>query len=338
MHEFGVFIGRFQPFHNAHLSMVKFAFQRVKHLIIVIGSDNQARNVKNPWTTAERIAMIEDCLSTEELMKTSFVPAKDYLYNDNTWISEVQRLVKAITNVSSDIALIGNRKDALARFYANPFPQWAFIDTGPMLSDINASKVRSLMFTQDKIGTHDIVPPNIHKVLLAFMETPEFTRLHEEYHHILDYRAQWDHAPFPPTFNTVDAVVLCSGHVLVVRRKGAPGRGLIALPGGYLNAHERIIDGCLRELKEETGIKLPIHELRKCVVDEKVFDHPMRSLRGRTITHAFCFDLGRGELPQVKGMDDADKAWWMPLSDVHAKESSFFDDHYHIVNYFANRS
>lgn len=170
------------------------------------------------------------------------------------------------------------------------------------------------------------------------MNTPEFDRLHNEYHHIIDYKSKWASSPFPPTFNTVDAIVICSGHVLVVRRKGSPGKGLIALPGGFLNVNERIVDGCVRELKEETGIRISQHDLKNKIVDEKVFDHPNRSLRGRTITHAFCIDLGKGELPVVKGMDDADKAWWMSLNEISDREYEFFEDHAHIIKYFISRN
>lgn len=336
MHEFGVFIGRFQPFHTAHLATVRFALQQAKRVIIVIGSDNRARTTKDPWSTAERIAMIESCLAPEEISRISYVPAKDYLYNDNLWIAEVQRSVKALTGASKDVVLVGHRKDA-SSFYLGLFPQWPFISSLVLEPSVGATKIRALMFSQDKIGIKTMVPEPVYDRLVTFMDTAEFSRLHEEYHHILEYKSQWGSKPFPPTFNTVDAVVICSGHVLVVRRRGAPGKGLVALPGGFLNVNERIIDGCLRELKEETGIKVPLPELRKHIADEKVFDHPNRSLRGRTITHAFCLNLGRGELPAVKGMDDADKAWWMPLDTVYAQEANFFEDHFHIINYFLNR-
>jgi bifunctional NMN adenylyltransferase/nudix hydrolase len=335
MHEFGVYIGRFQPFHNAHLATVRFAFQQVKHLVIIIGSDNQARNVKNPWSTAERIAMITGCLTDEERAKVTFVPMRDYLYNDNIWIAEIQRQIAAHTGTSKDVVLIGHAKDA-SSFYLKLFPQWKFVQTD-LKSDLDASKVRVLMFTRDTIGLKNFVPQSVNDDINAYMKLPEFERLHDEYHHILDYRSKWHGAPFPPTFNTVDAIVIRSGHVLVVRRGGAPGKGLIALPGGYLNVEERIIDGAIRELKEETGIKIPIGELKKAIVDQKVFDHPSRSLRGRTITHAFCINLGQGELPEVKGMDDADKAWWMPLDSVYSQEARFFEDHFHIISYFVNR-
>jgi bifunctional NMN adenylyltransferase/nudix hydrolase len=93
----------------------------------------------------------------------------------------------------------------------------------------------------------------------------------------------------------------------------------------------------LRELKEETGIALPKDELKKRIVDQRVFDHPNRSLRGRTITHAYCMNLGFGDLPNVKGNDDADKAWWMSLRDVNRNEEQFFEDHFHIIQHFVHK-
>lgn len=336
MHEFGVYIGRFQPVHNAHLATVRFAFQQAKTVIIVLGSDNQARDIKNPWTTAERIAMITGALTEEERARVRFIAAEDYLYNDNIWVAQVQREVNAQVGDSKDVVLVGHAKDA-SSFYLKLFPQWTFVPTDLNMNGVDATKVRTLMFSLDKIGIKNFLPESVFNDIVHFMDSPEFKRLHDEYHHILEYKAQWEGAPFPPTFNTVDAIVICSGHVLVVRRRGAPGKGLIALPGGFLNVNERCIDGAIRELKEETGIKLPIPELKKAIVDERVFDHPSRSLRGRTITHAYCLNLGRGDLPQVKGMDDADKAWWMPLDSVYGQKAMFFEDHFHIINYFINR-
>jgi bifunctional NMN adenylyltransferase/nudix hydrolase len=76
------------------------------------------------------------------------------------------------------------------------------------------------------------------------------------------YKESWKAAPFPPTFVTVDAVVVQSGHVLLVKRKAMPGAGLWALPGGFLNQEETLLDGAIRELKEETKIKVPVPVLK----------------------------------------------------------------------------
>lgn len=339
MKDYAVFIGRFQPFHNAHLETVRFALKQAKNLVVVIGSASGARNIKNPWSSAERIGMITACLTKEEQERTSFVCAKDYLYNDNLWITALQ---SALHEVAPDInsgqtILVGHKKDA-SSFYLNLFPQWDFVETGIKFdARMDATRVREMLFRKDNVGVKDVVPKPVYNMLHEYMKTDEYKRLHEEWHHIESYKAQWAGAPFPPTFNTVDAIVICSGHVLLVRRKGAPGKGLLALPGGYINAHEDLETACLRELKEETAIRLPVVELKKHIEREKTFGHPNRSLRGRTITHAFCINLGSGDLPQVKGMDDADKAFWLPFRDVFTREDQFFDDHFHIINYFITR-
>jgi bifunctional NMN adenylyltransferase/nudix hydrolase len=104
-----------------------------------------------------------------------------------------------------------------------------------------------------------------------------------------------------------------------------------------LNQKEFIETAALRELREETVIKVSKEELKKLIKEVHVFDAPDRSLRGRTITHAYLIDLGTGPLPQVKGSDDADKAWWEPLNSAMGREEEFFEDHWHIMNFFLGR-
>jgi bifunctional NMN adenylyltransferase/nudix hydrolase len=336
MYDYAIYIGRFQPFHNAHLASVRFALQKAAQLIIVIGSDKTARNIKNPWTSAERIAMISACLTDEELSKVQFVTARDYVYNNNLWITSVQQLIRERTKGSKNVALVGFKKDD-SSFYLKLFKEWTFLETGVDMPRLDATRARECIFRQDTLTLNTMLPTAVYNMMLNYMGTDEFKRLHEEFHHIEDYRAAWKDAPFPPTFVTVDAIVICSGHVLVVRRRGAPGKGLMALPGGFLNQKEEIVDGMLRELEEETKIDVSAKKLQAAIVQEHVFSHPGRSLRGRTITHAYCIDLGHRDLPKVKGSDDAEKAWWVPLSEVHTLSDQFFEDHWHMIQFFTSR-
>ena len=150
----------------------------------------------------------------------------------------------------------------------------------------------------------------------------------------------WDVAPFPPTFVTTDAVVVALGHVLVIKRGRNPGKGLYALPGGFLEQDERIVDGCLRELKEETHFDLPKAKLESMIKDQHVFDHPLRDPRGRTITHAFLFDLKDAkalEFYNVQADDDASEVLWMPINEIQAREDEFFNDHAQMIRFFLNR-
>lgn len=349
MKKLGVYIGRFQPLHNAHLAAIHVALEGVEHLAIVLGSACQAKTVKNPWTTDERERMIRACLTADENARVSIVSAKDYLYNDNLWLSALQSALSQIgpddlDTDDCDVTLFGHDKDR-STFYLHLFPNWKFEDTGD-LGDIDATRVRSLFFTGNIEELKKVVPWPVYQQLVGEMkfhdpknvgETTKYEDLVMEFNHIVEYKEIWSKSPYPPTFVTTDTVVIKSGHILVVKRRGYPGRGLLALPGGFLNQNEKLTDCCLRELKEETSISVPKDELKKRIVDQRVFDHPDRSLRGRTITHAFCIDLGSGPLPKVKGDDDAEKAFWIPLRDVMRREEEFFEDHFHIVNFFVNK-
>ena len=87
---------------------------------------------------------------------------------------------------------------------------------------------------------------------------------------------------------------------------------------------------------EETGLKVPEKVLIGSIIDQKIFDAPGRSLRGRTVTEAFYISLsheaGNNKLPKVKGADDAIDAFWLPLGKV--KGEDFFEDHAEIIEYF----
>jgi bifunctional NMN adenylyltransferase/nudix hydrolase len=152
---------------------------------------------------------------------------------------------------------------------------------------------------------------------------------------VQEYRTQWARAPYPPTFVTVDAVVVQAGHVLLVRRKEFPGEGQWALPGGFVQQNETLRQACIRELMEETkisfGQKIKAERvLEKSIVRSQVFDDPYRSVRGRTITHAFLIHLAPSTtLPFVEGSDDAKEARWWHLADV--RPEMMFEDHASII-------
>ncbi len=338
---FCVFIGRFSPFHLAHSELLNEALKIANNIIVVLGSANRARDIKNPWTVSEREDMIRATLSETDSKRVKFIRMRDYLYNDNLWLTDLQQKVFEITSESpvdirqESIALIGHEHDRCS-FYLKLFPQWKFESKSNIDKYPHATKIRDLYFTHD-LEYKNYVHPAIFNKMEEFKKTEEFKNLKSDYDYIKEYKAKWEGAPFKPTFVTVDSVVIKSGHVLVVRRKGNPGKGLIALPGGFLNQEEKILTGALRELKEETGIKVPKEDLESSVIDQRVFDHPDRSLRGRTITHAFLINLKAGALPYVKGSDDAEKAFWMPLSEFYSRESDFFEDHWHIIHFFVSR-
>lgn len=328
MFDFCIFIGRFSPLHNAHRAILDKAFSISKNVIIIIGSASSPRTVRNPWSAAERINMITATLSDNEKDRTSLLTISDYTYNDNLWFSTLQQKISDITNGSNNIAIIGFESDESSA-YLKSFPQYTYISC-PTSHKFHATNIRDLYFSYD-VNYKEMVPANVSMFLDTFTSTDAFSYLKKEKDYVDSYKESWRGAPFPPIFVTVDTLVVKSGHILVVERGHNPGKGLLALPGGFVNQKEKLQDAALRELKEETGIKISIPDLRKSIVDSKVFDDPMRSSRGRVLSHSFFIDLGTGALPKVKGNDDARDAYWLPLSDFQNMEEKFFEDHFHII-------
>ena len=330
-YDLAVFIGRFQPFHNGHLKVVKTALERAKDVCIIVGSCGGPRSYRNPFTFEERYDMIRDAFSDRENDHIFIQPQRDFVYNDTMWIENIQELVKNIAETADaddeKIALIGHSKDN-SSFYLKLFPQWESINV-ENVKNISSTNIREEYFN-DLLGHLYDVPESTIQFLTEFKKTEAYSSLYKEYNFVKTYKKGWEKSPYEPIFVTIDACVVQSGHVLLVQRKSFPGQGLWALPGGFLNPSEKIVDGVLRELREETKIKVPLPVLKGNIKVNRVFDDPFRSSRGRTITHAFLIHLPPDtELPRVKGADDAKKAKWVPLSEVRVED--MFEDHYHII-------
>ena len=343
-YDFLVFIGRFQPFHNSHKLVIDRALQLANKVIILLGSANSSRSLRNPWTWLERSNMILNSYDGGDRERLLITPLEDKKYNDTSWITSVQQAVQSLIvinggYINSKVGLIGHSKDETS-YYLNMFPQWGN-ENVPQKQLLSATTIREAYLDENipKLSNGDPslleyavdIPNGTKQVLADFEATDDYKKLVFETAYIKEYKRRWEDAPHAPTFVTVDAVVVQSGHILLVRRGAHPGYGLWALPGGFLNPNEKIEQAAIRELKEETKIKIPENILKAKIKKREVFDDPHRSDRGRTITHAFFIDLpgAANGLPKVKGSDDADYATWVPIAALEGEH--MFEDHYHIV-------
>ena len=342
-----VFIGRFQPPHLGHVAMLEHALSSAKEVIVVLGSAFQARTPKNPFTWQERQAMIEACLAPEQRERLRFLPMADF-YNEARWVQAVQTGVQALlpsakAGYTPRVALIAHFKDASSE-YLSQFPTWHRLDF-PRQNHTDATAIREALFaTANTEAAQQTLRSTLEEhlaeamvaTLLQWRSTDAFVALQEEWSILKGYRESWARAPYPPVFVTVDALVQCQGKVLLVERGQAPGKGLFALPGGFLEQRDTLWQSCLRELQEETCIDLTEAQWRQALQQQQLFDHPDRSLRGRVITQVFHFDLGDHPLPEVQGADDAKEAFWWEIEEIQKHPERFFDDHFHILDTLLN--
>lgn len=337
--DLAVYIGRFQPFHLGHAHAVKRGLELASHVLILTGTTGGPRTIKNPWTSDERYSMIawqfHSELADGKLMIDEIL---DHPHSDTEWIAGVLSAVRFHHPEAKRIILIGHEKDA-SSFYLRMFPQWKFVDVGyEQLGNgdfvIDATKIREQLFKKQPQYIRGLVDPHVFNYLSSCCQKDSwFQELATEFEFIQKYRASWASAPFPPIFVTTDAVVVGAGHVLLVKRGQNPGKGLWALPGGFLDQVEGIEQGAIRELIEETNIKLQPEVLERLIHAVKVFDRRggvSCEDRGRIITHAHLIKLDdTRELPKVRGADDAAAARWVPLDEV--SRSNMFSDHYFIL-------
>jgi bifunctional NMN adenylyltransferase/nudix hydrolase len=340
-----VFIGRFQPIHNAHVEIIRRATELAKQVIIIVGSAKQPRTYKNPFTAHERTDLLKLVYQVGDKNTSIRLDTNtDTIYNDDAWAIRVQSIVAKYTYAGEKIGIIGHKKD-LTSDYLNMFPQWS-LEEVESIEPLHATDIRDLFFRRDvnmNFVKH-VVPANVFMFLENFRNTREFEQIVKEREFLIECKRPYVSLPYPPIFVTSDAAVMCSAHILLIKRRAEPGKGLWALPGGYVNAQTYITnsgkvveadksveDAMLRELREETLIKVPTPVLRGSIEGQKVFDAVDRSPRGRIITHAFKIMLPAGELPKVKGSDDAEKAKWIPIAEVNSEEC--FEDHYEIIQW-----
>jgi bifunctional NMN adenylyltransferase/nudix hydrolase len=255
--------------------------------------------------------MIRAKLHANRIQNFEIVPLNDYRYSDTQWMSDVRATIEH-HNMGSPV-LFGHMKDG--NNYLKWFPELKFRDVQASYS-INATSIRQAMF-------EDSDP-----------DMPETVR--GDYAFYQKEKQTFANYPFPETlnFNCSDAILECQGHILLIQRKFSPGRGAWALPGGFRNQRETFLDCAIRELIEETNVRVPEKVLRGSIVKTELFDDPSRSFGIPRNTMAVYMRISPnpdGSLPRANGADDAALCKWVPLTDA-LNNIEMYDDHKDIVS------
>jgi bifunctional NMN adenylyltransferase/nudix hydrolase len=309
----GFAVGRFQPLHPGHKHLIRSARKQCDHLTIFVGSANSARTIKNPWTFLERKAAIQSFLDLEGITNVEIIPQNDYKYSDSQWINDITTYIE-YKRGSDEVVIFGHMKEG--NDYINLFANYKIVD---IKSDIrvSATTVREHLMETNH--------PSIEECVL------------QDYAYFKAERINFDSYPYKDTlqFNTGDAVVECSGHILLIKRKRAPGAGTWALPGGHKNNDETFTNCVFRELKEETNLRVPEKILRGSVVSTKLFDSPTRGCgipRNTYAIHVKIEPNKDGSLPEFRPADDAIDGKWVLISEIlNNPEYAMFDDHQHML-------
>lgn len=115
----------------------------------------------------------------------------------------------------------------------------------------------------------------------------------------------------------VAAVVLSDEGVLLTLRGNEPSRGTWGLPGGVVELGESVREAVVREVEEETGIRVWPERLIT------VFDRIVRNEDGRIRFHyVLCEYLCTAIGGALRASSDAKDAVWVPLDGLESFDIS----------------
>ncbi len=222
----GLFIGRFQPLHLGHVSVIEKALAEVDSLIIGIGSAEKHYTADNPFTYEERKSMIERSISGHY----KIVPIPDI--NDySKWVDHVVQIAGEFDAVYSGNAIVGEL------FQKKSYTVKPIVET----LYISSTAIRDMMARRSE-GWKKYMPD---AVVSSIECIDGIERVRKLYKHYIN--------PVP----AVDLVIKYNGGIVLIER----GDGKIALPGGFMEFGESAESAAVREAKEETNLDVKLEKL-----------------------------------------------------------------------------
>ena len=119
---------------------------------------------------------------------------------------------------------------------------------------------------------------------------------------------------FNPSSATVALILNDREELLVCRRGKDPAKGTLDLPGGFIDMYETGEEGVMREVKEETGMKVTRAEY--------LFSLPNLYLYSGFLVHTLdmFFACEVADDAALKAGDDAAECFWVAPADIHTEQ------------------
>ena len=165
-YQLAVVIGRFQPLHIGHEELIKNALLHADHVLLLLGSSNESRTFKNPFTFYERRDMIEKTFA-KHVYQLSIQPLPD-TNNNASWIKSVAKLIQSTSNELdiTETCIVVCDKDTLTTDSNDLLRQLPFpVIPVPTYYSISATSVRQSLF--DGVSPYNMI--NLPKPVQTYL-------------------------------------------------------------------------------------------------------------------------------------------------------------------------
>jgi nicotinamide-nucleotide adenylyltransferase len=100
----GFYIGRFQPYHNGHQSVLERIAEWADEIVIGVGSAQLSHTLDNPFTAGERVLMITRALA--DLVCPIYVIPIEDIRRNAIWVAHVRSMTPPFDVVYSGNPLV----------------------------------------------------------------------------------------------------------------------------------------------------------------------------------------------------------------------------------------
>lgn len=270
--ERGLFIGRFQPFHRGHLSVLQQMDKdsNFGEILIGIGSSQYRNYLDNPFSSRERRIMIERSLELEKPHRIFDIPD---IHNWPLWVGYLEKRLPKFRCVYS-----GNnpvRSLLEEKGYE--------VKEATKIESISGTKIRHYMIEGKDWSS--MVTEQTYDAIKSFGGEKRLLNIYRR---------------FIRPVVTADMILDYQGKGLALIKRGIPPfKGLPALAGGHLEVGcETTKETAIREALEETGIVLDPENVH--LLD--VYSDPGRDPRGSNVCVVYWTKVESGSF---RAGDDA---------------------------------
>ena len=326
-YELAVVIGRFQPFHNGHLALLRQAAGLSGKVLAVLGSAQASGDEKNPLDAAQRECMVRSVWQTEGIEGELAIESVKDCWDNEQWAREIRALARKALGKEGKVALCGFEKDATSA-YLRLFSDWD-LQPAVHVDLINATDLRKLWLSREGSAgkmalARSMMPQAAWEFIDAFRSLPAFGRIleraqrHEEAKalHGLDERGRL----------AAIAMVFCGDKVLLAREAALGDGALMGLPFAPLGPRQRAGACALECAKAQGGLETFPSTLAGRFEGIMLADHPDRALPGRQIGLVYIFRL-HGPEPELR--PNAGK--WVDAKEAAASPELLAQDHAHLI-------
>ena len=190
----GIVIGRFQPFHRGHQALLDEACAEFDDVLVLVGSSNKPRSIRNPFTFGERRSMIMRCWNRKEGQALIVNELPDQTYQDELWVEQIQDILLEEWGCHEHV-LVTHTKDSDGSL-ADYLPQLKHYHVAPYHDEngdmVHATDIRESLFESPAMGVwRAILPTQVVTVIdhSRSKDQPAWEGLSREWKFVQKYKA-----------------------------------------------------------------------------------------------------------------------------------------------------